>query len=151
MAKAKEVIAEYANGKTFGYMFSALSAATTYADARDQGENFTSAVAAGIRDFVLPEVMGGWAFTAYAIGPAFVGGMVSAYESLGTEMRQNQRSSQTPFSNYTFRDNESYQQMRASGLALAAQAQGINNTRITGRNGQMQETAFGNEARYLHR
>lgn len=151
MAKAKEIISEYANGKTMGFAFSAFSSASTYSSMRDQGEGFSTSVAAGIKDFVLPELLGGYGYLAYAVVPGLASLGVDMYERTNTMIRQSQHSNQTPFSSYTFGDNESLRQMRMSGLALAEQAQSRNSTRIMGQDGQMRETAFGNEAHYLHR
>lgn len=144
------------NGSVFTGLLSAYSGWSSYTDSRDEGNGVIKSAALAAKDLVLPELMGGMGYLAYSALPGAVSMGISAYENINMQIRRNQRSNQTPFSNYTFRDSEALQQMRASSLALAEQA--VNGSFTTRQRGiaaaqksQFAGMGYGNEASDIYR
>lgn len=129
-------------GLGFGSLMSVGFGVMDYIDAKNEGAGNVEALASAGMNFIIPELVGGWAYAGYqALSMAGQFG-VSAYENANMSLRQMNRDlrNQTPFRGHTFVDSPQIYTMRQAGMALAQQSKY-----------NLQQTMMGNEAQFLHR
>lgn len=129
-------------GLGFGSLMSVGFGVMDFMDAKNEGVGNIEALASAGMNFIVPELVGGWAYAGYqALSMAGQLG-VSAYENANMSLRQMNRDlrNQTPFRGHTFVDSPQIYTMRQAGMALAQQSKY-----------NLQQTMMGNEAQFLHR
>lgn len=118
----------------------AYSGVSSYNEARQQGQSNLGAIAKGVADGALIDIIG-WKL--YFGGAALISApkmAVGAYENLAQKSRSMEMSNHAPFIGNSFVDTEQTYTMRQAGMQMAEQSQ-FNTKRAL----------LGNEAQYLHR
>jgi hypothetical protein len=130
---------------SFGQKLSAAGTATAgvmgYNSARAEGAGVPGALAQGVSDAFLMDLVGFKKYLGGAVLLQAPGAIASGYASLSMQARETARAgTASPFSNSTFVDSEQVYTMRQAGMAMMAQSKQ-----------NVRQTMLGNEAQAFHR
>ncbi len=128
-------------GEVFAGAGSAWAGHSAYTTAKKEGAGTTSAIARGVGEGIMVDIMGLPLYAAFHGLRWAPGAATSAAEGLGTYARGMQDTRPNmPFRNNTFVDTQTTYTMRQAGMQMAQRSRH-----------NLQHAMLGEEARFLHR